>query len=813
MRQAEPGNDTPGTQLLRACAELETCLRAGEACGAERWLTALPGLAADTDLVVELIYAEFKTREELGRQLPPGEWAARFPQWWERLRRLFLIDDLLGQGTEPARTFSPPGCPPGDEPRTMGGSYLLLERIGQGGMGVVYKANQVSLRRVVALKVLRAGALATAHDLARFHTEAEAVARLRHPNIVQVFEAGERDGQRYLALEYMEGGDLRRKLAGSPLPAASAAALLEPLARAVHHAHEAGIIHRDLKPANVLLDADGIPKVTDFGLAKRVDESAGLTGSDHPLGTPSYMAPEQAQSQSAEIGPHTDVYALGAILYECLTGRAPFLGATPMETMMQVVQVESVPPRRLVAAVPRDLETICLKCLEKDPAKRYPRANDLADDLRRFLVGRPVQARPVSAWERGAKWTRRRPALAALLIVVVMGITVGLPLILGLWSKEKEARTNAELSLYSKRVALARLHWTRLTFAEARQELEACPPALRDREWHYLWRVCGDEARGFDKQSGSLQSLAFSPDGRHLVTVTTDSTLRICDLESRHMKLTRKALDSKNRCRTNLVFAPGGQELVVAFTPYASGPMMGLLPEKVVPVTLKRWDAASGRQLVDFSFPWRYVRATALSRDGSRLAIGGRGILEVIDTATGKPRFRFEQPKVHFGGLAFSGDNRLLASAGNDRTVRVWDVETQSPRAKLNAGGQDFDLLVFHPDGRRLVGTPANYAPEAATFHCWDLTTGKELLRWRGHEDRVTQLAIRPDGKLLATASRDRTVIVWDVETGREYLTFRGHTHHVTCLAFSPDGHRLAAGSHDGVVKVWDTSPWEPEGE
>jgi tetratricopeptide (TPR) repeat protein len=289
-------------------------------------------------------------------------------------------------------------------------------------MGVVYKARQVSLNRLVALKMIRSGVLASGGELARFRTEAEAVARLRHPNIVGIYEIGEVDGRPFFSLEYAEGGSLSARLADTALTPPQAARLVEALAGAMQAAHSAGVVHRDLKPGNILLTADGTPKITDFGLAKLLGGDSGRTESGAILGTPSYMAPEQARGQSrdAAVGPAADVWALGALLYETLTGRPPFRGPSVLETLDQVRLQEPVPPTRLQPRTPRDLEVITLKCLEKDPARRYASAGELAEDLRRFLAGEPIRARPTPRWERLWKWARRRPAAAALVVVIAL---------------------------------------------------------------------------------------------------------------------------------------------------------------------------------------------------------------------------------------------------------------------------------------------------------------------------------------------------------------------------------------------------------
>jgi tetratricopeptide (TPR) repeat protein len=297
--------------------------------------------------------------------------------------------------------------------------YQILSELGRGGMGVVYKARQTALNRLVAIKMVLAGGHAGPEQLARFHTEAQAVAALQHANIVQIYEVGECDGLPYFTLEFVDGGPLDKALAGKPQVAKDAAKLLETLSRAMHFAHEQGIVHRDLKPANVLLSADGVPKITDFGLAKKLESDSSQTKSGTLMGTPSYMAPEQARGEFKELGPPADVHALGAMLYEMLTGRPPFLGATPVDTIMQVIKDEPVPPSQLIPKLHRDIETICLKCLQKESLKRYADCEALAEDLRRFVVGEPILARPVSAPERLWRWCRRNPRIAGLSAVVL----------------------------------------------------------------------------------------------------------------------------------------------------------------------------------------------------------------------------------------------------------------------------------------------------------------------------------------------------------------------------------------------------------
>jgi tetratricopeptide (TPR) repeat protein/tRNA A-37 threonylcarbamoyl transferase component Bud32 len=336
---------------------------------------------------------------------------------------------VAARGSEGPPTRLPPTRPPATgEPYAAVPGYEILGELGRGGMGVVYKARQLNLNRVVALKMILAGGRASLLQLARFQIEAEAIGRLQHPNIVQIYEVGQHDQCPYFTLEYLEGGSLSDRLAGRPQPPHAAAHLVEALARAMHAAHQCGIVHRDLKPGNILLTRDGVPKISDFGLAKRLGEEDRYTNTGAILGTANYMAPEQAEGKTRDVGPPADIYALGGILYELLTGRPPFEGDTALSVVEKVRSAEPEMPTRVLARgaatvglrVPRDLETICLKCLQKHPHRRYATAEALAEDLRRFLAGEPIEARPVGRLERAAKWVRRQPAAAALIVVTVL---------------------------------------------------------------------------------------------------------------------------------------------------------------------------------------------------------------------------------------------------------------------------------------------------------------------------------------------------------------------------------------------------------
>ena len=393
------------------------------------------------------------------------------PQVRARWQRLRAVKAEVGVLFPPAQVSDGANShlPTADLPRIHG--HEVREVLGRGGMGVVYKAWHCRLQRPVAVKMLLAGAYAQSQELERFLREAETVAGLRHANIVQVHEAGDVDGRPYFTMEFVEGGSLAQQLAGTPQPARQAAALVAAVAEAVHAAHQRGIVHRDLKPGNILLTADGTPKLTDFGLARHLEGTAGLTQSGAPLGTPSYMAPEQAEGKLRDVGPAADTYALGAILYELLTGRPPFLAETAAETLRQVVSQAPVPPSRLNAAVPRDPETICLKCLEKDQRQRYASAAALAEDLQRFQRDEPIVARPVGPAGRVLRWTRRHPTRAALVATALA--MVGLAIGGGAWLVQQRAERRAESrSAVGTAVSQALSLRKRLHFSEARELLE-----------------------------------------------------------------------------------------------------------------------------------------------------------------------------------------------------------------------------------------------------------------------------------------------------------------------------------------------------
>jgi tetratricopeptide (TPR) repeat protein/predicted Ser/Thr protein kinase len=500
-------DSTPAVR--HACDELSRRLRAGLDCRAEDFLAADAALAADADGVLELVYTEFLVRQQLGQQPEPADWLERFPRWRSELSQVFEVHDAVANrqtwrvglsGTRPPEAtvhFPGPGPLADAASGQMIGGYDLLEELGRGGMGVVYRARQRGLGRVVALKMMLAP-----HDdreRLRFRAEAEAIARLSHPNIVQIYEVGEEGDVPFLSMEFIAGQSLDKRLAGTLMAPREVAELLVTLARAVSYAHSQGIVHRDLKPGNIVLAADGAPKITDFGLARRLvpENTAAQAQNGAPttvaiVGTPAYMAPEQCRPGS-KVGPAADVYSLGAILYEALAGCSPFRAPTALDILEQVRSHEPVPPSQLVLKVSRDLETICLKCLSKQPEQRYSSAAALADDLCRFLAGEPIVARPIGRVERAARWCRRNPVVSLLTggiaLALVLGIAASSSLAVWALRERDRAAANSLRAAASTRQALQSANQEQAARALAEYRFDQAEKAVEE----YLDGVENDE--------------------------------------------------------------------------------------------------------------------------------------------------------------------------------------------------------------------------------------------------------------------------------------------------------------------------------
>jgi WD40 repeat protein len=698
----------------------------------------------------------------------------------------------------------PPG-PVGTRPHALPphiGQYALIRELGQGGMGVVYLAEQTNLKRAVALKVIRHGVNATPEEVARFHAEAEAVARLQHPNIVQIHEVGSQDGVYYLALEYVNGGSLDQHLAGTPQDPRAAARLIETLARAVHHAHQRGILHRDLKPANILLSRiegrgslssarssilelrSSIPKITDFGMAKRLEPGDARTPSGLVLGTPSYMAPEQASGKYGTVAASVDVYGLGALLYELLTGRPPFKGATALSTLEQLTSQEPLAPSRFQRHLPRDLETICLKCLEKEPGKRYASAEALAEDLGRFLAGRPIVARPTRLWGRVWKWARRRPVDAGLTAAVLLVTVVGLTGIVWQWRRAVAERDNALRQWYRADMVAAGSALQLHNSQAAERILRSAPAELRQWEWRHFHSQLDAASRVLTGHQGPVHGVAFSPDGARLVSISADHTLRLWETATGREIAARRH---------------DGPIDAVAFSPDSRWLASGGADS-----TVRLWDAHTGVSLGVCRGHSGPVRDLAFSPDGRRLVSAADDHCRLWDADTGA-LLSVLPATGGLRGLTFTPDGARIVCCRND-AIQVLDMSSRKEIRTVRVAGGIVTCCAVSPDGRRLV-TGWDFPDNAVRL--WDLTTGESVAVLRGHRNRVSSVAFSPDGQRIASSSQDQTVRVWDAVGAKPVALLEGHTSHVCRAVFSPDGTRVVSASDDGTMRLWDPAGGE----
>lgn len=805
-----------------------------------------PDMAARIDAVCDRFERAWK---EAGARGEPPQ-VTTYTAGWEESERAFLVRELLeldracrqrygtpghsqapaeigatGETPMPSATSVDLAAPKGPVERYAPAlrGLELLEVLGSGGMGVVYRARQAALGRDVAVKLLRDADLAGPGQLDRFVLEAQAVARLQHPNLVQLFEFGEvprASGaglQPYLVLEYISGGSLAERLRGGPLAPRQAAHLVEKLADAVHYAHGQGIIHRDLKPANILLQSSepgsnsavdlefATPKITDFGLAKSLTGND-LTRTGDILGTPSYMAPELTLGKQGAVTAAVDVYGLGAILYEVLSGRPPFEGATALETLDQARTLEPAPLRRFAPSIPRDLETICLRCLEKDPRRRYLSALAVADELRRFLAGKPIAARPVSTTERLIKWARRNPKVAGLASAVLVLLVSGLTAVTVLWQQAEQARVSkaAQLgvtkkSLYDKLLLLARRAIDEYDGAGAAAFLGECAAELRDRDWRVLDQSLRSQCAFFP---GDFMTAAFSRDGR-LLAVSNVEGVRVLDVD-RAKEITHW---SRKATSPQIVFTADKRLMEVRqfSISTATGSGTGVL---AFPITQKvRWQMHAA-ELSGAPFEERFT--TGMTSRPSFLTATAKYFvslpqdepIQVLDGASGAPSVALEKNRVDVRTAAVDPDETTLAAACKDGKVRFWDLTTGKQSHELPQQDAPDLRISMSGRGRQLAVYALNRNTRFRQITCLDVATGTEMYTVGFVPSVFPDMRFSPNGRFLAFAL-EKSIQVIDAHDGARLFKLLGHDSMVHALWISADGTRLASLAGDGA-RVWD---------